>query len=194
MDKSDITRYLKSILQQQKSEVNFGTFRETGRSSLLRDGLGTRANSVWKQSEFVVASFDDESSRSSLQDILNGWITLTQGKFDQFLILEEPKGEWAVYDKNGNNIGGVEVVEKVAHQKQEKQGELIQQSINLSISMKYRQYITAIKSKPFVLLAGISGTGKSRIVRELARACWQPGSNEFKAQKEFFKRFCKLRS
>ena len=32
----------------------------------------------------------------------------------------------------------------------------------------YRPFITAIKSKPFLLLAGISGTGKSRIVRELA--------------------------
>lgn len=49
--------------------------------------------------------------------------------------------------------------------------------------MKYRPYITAIKSKPFLLLAGISGTGKSRIVRELARACWNIGSNEYKAQK-----------
>lgn len=29
-------------------------------------------------------------------------------------------------------------------------------------------YITAIRTKPFLLLAGISGTGKSRIVRELA--------------------------
>lgn len=47
----------------------------------------------------------------------------------------------------------------------------------------YRPYITAIKSKPFLLLAGISGTGKSRIVRELARACWEVGSEEFKAQK-----------
>lgn len=47
----------------------------------------------------------------------------------------------------------------------------------------YRPYITAIKSKPFLLLAGISGTGKSRIVRELARACWDEGSTEFKAQK-----------
>ena len=37
----------------------------------------------------------------------------------------------------------------------------------------FRPYITAIKSKPFLLLAGISGTGKSRIVRELARACWE---------------------
>lgn len=50
------------------------------------------------------------------------------------------------------------------------------------VSNDYRPYITAIKSKPFLLLAGISGTGKSRIVRELARACWQ-GSEEYNAQK-----------
>ena len=54
--------------------------------------------------------------------------------------------------------------------------------VNLKDST-YRPYITAIKSKPFLLLAGISGTGKSRIVRELARACWDEGSAEFKAQK-----------
>ena len=51
------------------------------------------------------------------------------------------------------------------------------------VSSSYRPYITAIKSKPFLLLAGISGTGKSRIVRELARACWEEGSEEYKAQK-----------
>ncbi len=52
-----------------------------------------------------------------------------------------------------------------------------------TINPKYRSFITAIKSKPFLLLAGISGTGKSRIVRELARSCWDAGSTEFKAQK-----------
>ena len=46
------------------------------------------------------------------------------------------------------------------------------------INQTYRPYITAIKSKPFLLLAGISGTGKSRIVRELARACWGVDSPE----------------
>lgn len=51
------------------------------------------------------------------------------------------------------------------------------------ICSSYRPYITAIKSKPFLLLAGISGTGKSRIVRELARACWDADSEEFNAQK-----------
>lgn len=53
----------------------------------------------------------------------------------------------------------------------------------IEIDTKYRPYITAIKLKPFLLLAGISGTGKSRIVRELARACWEEDSDEYKVQK-----------
>lgn len=61
-----------------------------------------------------------------------------------------------------------------------------EQSSNDEASLKefaFRPYITAIKSKPFLLLAGISGTGKSRIVRELARACWDADSEEFNSQK-----------
>lgn len=53
----------------------------------------------------------------------------------------------------------------------------------INTNTKFRSYITAIKTKPFLLLAGISGTGKSRIVRELARACWDENSIEYKAQK-----------
>ena len=34
----------------------------------------------------------------------------------------------------------------------------------------YRSYLTALRTKPFLLLAGISGTGKSRIVKEMAFA------------------------
>lgn len=35
-------------------------------------------------------------------------------------------------------------------------------------SSTYNQYLTAIRTKPFLLLAGISGTGKSQIVKEMA--------------------------
>lgn len=59
-----------------------------------------------------------------------------------------------------------------------KHAETLENIVNI-----YRPYITAIKSKPFLLLAGISGTGKSRIVRELARTCWEEGTDEYKAQK-----------
>ena len=63
------------------------------------------------------------------------------------------------------------------------QTEIIAKKDKQEINVKYRPYLTAIKSKPFLLLAGISGTGKSRIVRELARACWESGSDEYKAHK-----------
>lgn len=59
-----------------------------------------------------------------------------------------------------------------------KHAETLENIVNI-----YRSYIAAIKSKPFLLLAGISGTGKSRIVRELARVCWEEGTDEYKAQK-----------
>ena len=58
-----------------------------------------------------------------------------------------------------------------------------QNVVDNSTASNYRPYITAIKSKPFLLLAGISGTGKSRIVRELARACWEEGTDEYNVQK-----------
>lgn len=43
----------------------------------------------------------------------------------------------------------------------------------------YISYLTALRTKPFMLLAGISGTGKSRIVRELAKACWAEGEDDY---------------
>lgn len=52
-----------------------------------------------------------------------------------------------------------------------------------SIKTLYRPYLTAMRTKPFLLLAGISGTGKSRVVRELARACWDVGTPEYEAHK-----------
>ncbi len=38
------------------------------------------------------------------------------------------------------------------------------------------KFLAAIRTKPFILLAGISGTGKSRMVRQLARGCCPKGS------------------
>lgn len=41
---------------------------------------------------------------------------------------------------------------------------------NLPINANHLKFLTALRTKPFMLLAGISGTGKSRIVRKLAQA------------------------
>ncbi|MCR4811876.1 MAG: AAA family ATPase [Bacteroidales bacterium] len=53
------------------------------------------------------------------------------------------------------------------------------ESITLPQSKAHLPYLTALRTKPFMLLAGISGTGKSRIVREMAKACWKEGDPEY---------------
>jgi len=53
---------------------------------------------------------------------------------------------------------------------------VLHQDLHLDSDMPF---LTALRTKPFMLLAGISGTGKSRIVREMAKACWKEGDEEF---------------
>ena len=47
------------------------------------------------------------------------------------------------------------------------------------INLKYLPYLAALRTKPFMLLAGISGTGKSRIARQIAKACWKPSDADY---------------
>ncbi len=76
-----------------------------------------------------------------------------------------------------------EMYDRLLLKRTEVQFNIFNDPTNCEVRNIYRPFITAIKSKPFLLLAGISGTGKSRIVRELARACWDEGTEEYKAQK-----------
>lgn len=166
MDRKDIVSFLKSFVKQQKSEVNYGTYRETNRASLLNEGLGTRANSVWKQSQFVVAYRNEDETSDNAELYLRGWLELTRGVFNQYLILECPQSVWTAYDKNGN-------VMDLAALKNVPQKEIgrVLKNINFKGCIKRQtSYLSALRTKPFMLLAGISGTGKSRIVRKLAQA------------------------
>lgn len=104
MDRKNIVDFLKTFVKQQRSEVNYGTYRETMRSSLLNGGLGTRANSVWKQSQFIVAYWSNSNETDDVSEYLNGWSELTRGIHDQYLILECPKDNWVVFDKLCNEV------------------------------------------------------------------------------------------
>lgn len=46
----------------------------------------------------------------------------------------------------------------------------VHKNIMNTVHSAFLNYLTALRTKPFMLLAGISGTGKSRIVRKLAQA------------------------
>ena len=72
-------------------------------------------------------------------------------KFEQDVEIDTQKYKWPFYFKFPSVIG-------------------VKDNNNNSDSMKYNHYLAALRTKPFMLLAGISGTGKSRIVRKLAQA------------------------
>ncbi len=128
-----------------------------------------RLNAGWGRGKVVIAEYD--KSEEDISDYVDAWVGIVQRYQNQYLCLEVKLGEWRFFDFNGEEV----TYKTVFPDKDDMQTN--------DISSKYRPYITAIKSKPFLLLAGISGTGKSRIVRELARACWDVDSAEYKAQK-----------
>ena len=180
MEKSDIQRGLEQFVEELTSQTYLHTYRMQKRSSLLADGLGTRANSIWKMANYIIAYCDD-SSDTPIGKYLDGWAALCKNYKNQFLFLElDKEGHWQMYNSHGNLMGENSFIVEYLH----KQGlRKANRKNHIKNSTIYRPYITAIKSKPFLLLAGISGTGKSRIVRELARACWEEGSEEYTAQK-----------
>ena len=93
-------------------------------------------------------------------------------------LFEEASHEYivpqAVLEKYGKNIGSLPIfnvdkfmAEDIVLPKMKRSKIIITSSLN---SSHISSYLTAIRTKPFILLAGISGTGKSRIVRKLAQA------------------------
>ena len=145
-----------------------GSFSEIPKSSLAANT--NRLNSSWIRAEYVIVK---DSTKDDKEDCVSKWKNqaLREGQYLVLNVADNGIDGWELYDWHGNLLGDVNYI-----MKQISKG-------SASTSDKYRPYITAIKSKPFLLLAGISGTGKSRIVRELARACWDVNSDEYKAHK-----------
>lgn len=134
-----------------------------------------RLNAGWARGKYLIASFDNTTHR--VEEYVNQWITKVSQYQNQYLCLETNKDDWSFFDYSGAQIPF-----------SVKPPQLPQISNNIyhnnstskpQIQNRHRQYITALRTKPFMLLAGISGTGKSRIVREMAKACWKEGDPEY---------------
>ena len=167
MDSSEII----SELKKRGFNKNAAVTQETLYSEINRDQLFSntnRLNAGWGRGKVIIAKYQSSSHSESVY--IREWLNLANKYQDQFLCLETAPGEWNFYDYNGKLMSYQELFPT-------------SNSCQENITSSYRPYITAIKSKPFLLLAGISGTGKSRIVRELARACWDVDSAEYKAHK-----------
>ena len=163
MELTDIRSGLSGFTEELTSQTYKSTFRVQGRDSLLADTLGTRANSIWKMAQYIVATYDNKDG-TPLESYLSGWSKLVKNYKDQFLIIEvDSEHHWQMYDANCQLLGDEQFIKELFNKKSKKKNI---EKTDVSI----RPYLSALRTKPFVLLAGISGTGKSRIVRKLAQA------------------------
>lgn len=180
---ADITRQI-DLTKETAIFFGFSDFSGASEIRLLfeEETTGKKLNGTIKKSGHTVTIiggiFSEVKSRCKLDDIVVFCTTRTEGKF-KYLIVSKFDKLYKQFEAAlilfGTHSG---VLNKTTH--------LVAALDSISEDIKhshYRPYITAIKSKPFLLLADISGTGKSRIVRELARACWDEGTAEYEAHK-----------
>ena len=110
---SDIVKILEQFLKKTDSSTDKGLYvnlidKETktiyGRDSLLKaKDNPTRANSIWKMAEYVVAPRYKETR--PLQDYIDGWKKVASSEDNQYLLLEVNPSQWEMYDAQGNRLG-----------------------------------------------------------------------------------------
>jgi len=150
MECTDIQKGLSSFVERYDSQTFIGSYRETTRASLLKDGLSTRANSLWKMAEYVIAEYDNDDS-IPLYSYLNGWKSLAARFGDQYLLLEESKDNWGMYDSQGVKLGDEEYIRRLFERK------------------KSLSEILRIPKEHQIIYFGAPGSGKSFTVNKLIK-------------------------
>lgn len=156
MDYSSIKAGLEGFVERYDSQTFIGSYRETNRSSLLNDGLSTRANSLWKMAEYVVAKYDNTTD--PIDNYIKGWKQLASGANNQYLLIEESKEVWAVYNAQGERLGGEDYI-RILFEKKKKQRSFSNNTENGNV-----------KDSPQPLqqiFYGAPGTGKSNEIKRL---------------------------
>lgn len=155
-------------MDELSSQTYLNTYRVQKRSSLLAEGLGTRANSIWKMANYIVAFCDDSQNEIPFANYLKGWSELCKIYKDQFLIIElASKGDWQMYDAKGHFMGGNDYIEQYIKEHTKKAF-----SLTIPLSEPLQQ-----------IFYGAPGTGKSHTInretkgRKTFRTTFHPDSD-----------------
>ena len=149
------------------------TFTEADPSSLTKEQVDNRDCTGWPTGQHIVLT--GKCSGSTLQKILGNWVGLTSKDAEQpstqLLYIPQDDGSVSNVIYNRYNAAGEDWGTGTLQ-------ELLAQNVSQANGVAgelLAAYLAAIRTKPFILLAGISGTGKSRLVRQLARGCCPSG-------------------
>ncbi len=179
MEQSEVKDIISEVIPQSKSEGDKLKKRTVTDTFHIGSLSGNRLNSGTLRSQFIVCVNEQDwnSCSRSEQRAMHS---------DQRIFVQIGDDVWDVYKggaSDAENEEPIRIYTKVAGLKslleQERQ-KLFVHSVSTTKSRqiatvkkndnKFTPYLSALRTKPFMLLAGISGTGKSRIVRKLAQA------------------------
>lgn len=163
MERKDILKGLANFTERLTSQTYLETYREQGRSSLLNEGLGTRANSIWKMAEYVVLHMDD-SPDIPIERYINGWKELCKNYKNQYLLIEKAPEEWEMYDSYGRLRGGNDYIKNYLQEKAKRKD-----STNKE---------TESPTPKALIYYGAPGTGKSHLIKDLLKSI--PQENIFR--------------
>lgn len=179
MEQSDIKDIISVVIPQSKSEGDKLKKRTVADTFHIGSLSGNRLNSGTLRSQFIVCVNEQDwsSCSKSEQRAMHS---------DQRVFVQTGDDVWDVYKGGASdaenedpiriytNVRGLQslleqerqkLFVRTGHPMESRQIATVNTNDN-----KFAPYLSALRTKPFMLLAGISGTGKSRIVRKLAQA------------------------
>lgn len=156
MDQSDIVSLADAKYKPVDGGATYlGTYSSISYKNLLTQQVSNRASKSWGKGEYIIVGADD--SDCSEDELLAKWKELSSYG-NQYLILQVPDTGWKVFNAKGEYLGNEDYIERCFN---------LPPVISTTDTVN-ADYLRAMRTKPFLLLAGISGTGKSRIVKQMA--------------------------
>lgn len=162
MDEKSLLNYLSENLNQLDGGATYlHTYGAIPPKGLFTAQLTNRPSKSWPKAQFLYTSVQEQDA--SLEDCIKQWTTMCLNYNNQYLVLTDENDERILFDFNGHRLASNDdifpYIDKIIGKEKE---------VNLPDDEKHKDYYRAMRTKPFLLLAGISGTGKSRIVKQMA--------------------------
>lgn len=173
-----------------------GTYGYIPPKGLFTSQLTNRPSKSWPKAQILITSTYEQAH--NLTECLIQWKEMCGQYRNQYLLIADEGGDDLLYDHAGHLLAQGEELETalealVSRLKVTPQGNMSQPltpvTRNVQVSNRDRRFMQAMRTKPFILLAGISGTGKSRIVKQMAfDSC--PDKDDLRADKTSPGNYC----
>lgn len=163
MDHESILNFLFSNLKRLDGGATYlGTYCNIPKDGLFTSQLTNRPSKSWPKAQILYTSTKEQNH--PLNECVIKWVEMCQDYNNQYLLIRDNQTNNSyLIDYKGITIAKNEFIEG----KLKSILDIKKYTIEIERGLN-GDYLRAMRTKPFLLLAGISGTGKSRIVKQMA--------------------------